>query len=132
MPLKLHASGWWLMNHCSAFMRSQAQVHVARRCSGAATHQLKWWWLRHRLLRETVAGLRQHDSPTTSRCICVECKRTMVISSTPLLCSCCDSAYQRSCSELTRVAATAALHGGSWICNRCAVVPPSRPNIAAI
>ncbi len=55
----------------------------------------------------------------------------MVISITPLLCSCCDSAYHRSCSELTKDAATAALHGGSWICNRCAVVPPSRPNIAA-
>ncbi len=40
-------------------------------------------------------------------------------------------AYNRSCSGLTRDAATAALHGGSWICKRCAVVPSGRPNTAA-
>ncbi len=68
---------------------------------------------------------------TTSRCTCVGCKRTIAISITPLLCCCCDSAYHRSCSGLTKDAATTALHGGSWICNRCAVAPPSRSNTVA-
>ncbi len=34
-------------------------------------------------------------------------------------------AYHRYC---TRGAATAELHVGSWICSRCAVVPPIGPN----
>ncbi len=37
-------------------------------------------------------------------------------------------AYHRYCTGLTRDAATAELHVGSWICSRCAVVPPTRPN----
>ncbi len=35
----------------------QAQVRAARQCSGASTHQGRWWWCRqHRQLRKTVAG----------------------------------------------------------------------------
>ncbi len=106
----------------------QAQLHAARRCNGAATHQGRWWSRQHRKLRETVADrpateLQQHHNPTTIRCTCVGCKRTIAISL--LLCSWCESTYHRSCSVLTRDAATAALRGGSWICNRCAVVPPA-------
>ncbi len=51
---------------------------------------------------------RQHHSPAASRRTCVGCKRTIAISITPLLSSCCDSAFHRSCSGLTRDTATAA------------------------
>ncbi len=85
-------------------------------------YQGRWWCRQHCQIRETVAGrpataLRQHHTPATSRRTCVGCKRTIAISFTPLLCSCCDLAYHRSCSGLTRDAATAALHGGNWICS---------------
>ncbi len=80
----------------------QALVHAARWCSGAAIRQDRWWCRQHRQLRETVAGrptteLQQHHNPSTSRCTCVGCKRTIAISITPLLCCHCDSAYHRSC-----------------------------------